>query len=149
MKEVEEEVLETVVDGDKRDDAGNRLTKKVKLLKKRVVTERKVNLLLVSGYWGWARHFHYVPELIGAWCWSLCASNGLNGLLLSMFEFDSNAKSSWTAASVLVGTLYPLFLTVLLFHRAERDDVKCTGKYGKYWVEYKRRVPYKIVPGVW
>ena len=31
------------------------------------------NLLLVSGWWGLARHFHYVPEISLALCWSLPA----------------------------------------------------------------------------
>jgi len=41
------------------------------------------------------------------------------------------------------------FLTILLFDRATRDDKRCRKKYGKYWEEYCRRVPWKIVPGVY
>lgn len=32
---------------------------------------RKESLLLCSGYWGIARHFHYLPEIVAAICWSM------------------------------------------------------------------------------
>ena len=35
--------------------------------------EKKENLLLASGYWGMARHFHYLPELAAAFLW--CADD--------------------------------------------------------------------------
>jgi len=84
------------------------------------------NLLLASGYWGLSRHFHYLPELSLAFCWCTTA-----------------------AFQNLVPYLYFLFLTVLLFHRSIRDDTKCYNKYGKYWNEYKKIVPYKIIPYIY
>jgi 7-dehydrocholesterol reductase len=83
------------------------------------------SLLLVSGYWGIARHFHYLPELLLALLWTLPAG----------FEH-------------VMPYSYVIFLTVLLAHRTYRDDTKCFEKYGKYWKEYCRRVPYKVVPYV-
>ena len=87
-------------------------------------TERE-SLLLVSGYWGVARHFHYVPELVLTLCWSLPGA----------FE------------NVMVYT-YFIWLFLLLTHRTFRDDDKCSRKYGSYWREYCKRVPYKMIPGV-
>ena len=84
------------------------------------------NLLLVSGYWGLARHFHYLPELLLALCWALPAG-GAN----------------------FVPYFYFIFLSVLLFDRARRDDKRCAAKYGATWEEYQRLVPYKIVPGLY
>ncbi|MGH3131213.1 MAG: 7-dehydrocholesterol reductase [Gaiellaceae bacterium] len=84
------------------------------------------NLLLVSGYWGLARHFHYVPELILALCWALPAGG-----------------------AHFVPYFYFVFLGALLFDRAGRDDMRCAAKYGATWEEYRRRVPYKIVPGLY
>jgi len=81
------------------------------------------SLLLVSGYWGIARHFHYVPELVLALLWTLPAG------------FDHAMPYS-----------YVIYLVLLLAHRTYRDDTKCFDKYGKYWAEYCKRVPYKIVP---
>lgn len=87
--------------------------------------EDRESILLVDGWWGISRHFHYVGEILGALCWSLPA-------LFSNF----------------MPYFYVVFLTILLFHRAKRDDVKCRLKYGKYWEEYCKEVPYKVIPGV-
>jgi 7-dehydrocholesterol reductase len=87
--------------------------------------EQKSNLLLASGFWGIARHFHYVPEILAAFFWS-CATG---------FEFFSPF-------------FYVTFLTILLTHRAFRDDTKCRNKYTKDWDKYCTAVPYKIVPGI-
>ncbi len=84
------------------------------------------NLLLTSGYWGIARHFHYVPEILTALAWSIGAG------------FSS-----------AVPYFYVTFLTFLLFHRAYRDDARCSAKYGAAWEEYRRRVRYRIVPGLY
>jgi 7-dehydrocholesterol reductase len=87
--------------------------------------EQKTNLLLASGFWGISRHFHYVPEILAAFFWS-CA----------------------TGFSYFAPFFYVSFLTVLLTHRAFRDDTKCANKYGDAWKQYCRAVPYKIIPGV-
>lgn len=88
----------------------------------------KENLLLASGYWGLARHFHYVPEILGALFWSLPAAFGSTLHLLPFF--------------------YVIFLTALLTDRAFRDDNRCAKKYGKDWDAYRRAVPYRILPGI-
>jgi 7-dehydrocholesterol reductase len=87
--------------------------------------EVKNSLLLVSGFWGLSRHFHYVPEIIGAFCWSVPA------LFVGFMPY-----------------CYVTFLTVLLLHRAYRDESRCALKYGEYWRRYCEHVPYRIIPGV-
>lgn len=87
--------------------------------------EDKKSLLLVSGWWGVSRHFHYIPELMAAFAWSIPAL------------FDS-----------ALPYFYFVFLIILLFHRAVRDDVRCSEKYGTHWNEYCKKVPNKIVPFV-
>jgi 7-dehydrocholesterol reductase len=87
--------------------------------------KHKQGLLLASGWWGLSRHFHYVPEWLAAVLWTLPV--GLNDFL------------PW---------FYVLFLAILLTHRAFRDDERCARKYGKDWDEYRRVVPWKIIPGV-
>ena len=84
------------------------------------------SILLVDGWWGITRHFHYVGEILGALCWSLPAL------------FDN-----------FLPYFYVVYLTILLFHRAKRDDIKCRVKYGKYWDEYCKQVPYKVIPGLY
>jgi 7-dehydrocholesterol reductase len=83
------------------------------------------SLLLASGWWGVARHFHYLPEIVLALAWSLPAG----------FQH-------------FLPYFYVVYLTILLADRAGRDDRRCQKKYGPAWDEYKRRVKWKILPGV-
>lgn len=87
--------------------------------------EAKYNLLLACGWWGIARHFHYVPEVLGAFCWSVPAL------------FDN-----------FLPYFYVIFLATLLTERAFRDDRRCALKYGEDWETYCDQVPYKIIPYV-
>ncbi len=87
--------------------------------------ETKSALLLASGMWGIARHFNYIPELVLALSWTIPA-----------------------LTTNLLPYVYFVFLNVLLAHRATRDEEKCSIKYGTYWEEYTKRVPYKMLPGV-
>lgn len=85
--------------------------------------DKKQTILLASGWWGVARHFHYIPELAGTFFWSVPA------LFVNFSPY-----------------FYLSFLTVLLFDRAFRDDRRCATKYGQDWKKYCELVPYKIVP---
>lgn len=85
--------------------------------------ELKQNILLASGWWGLSRHFHYIPEIIGALCWTVPA---LFNHFLPYF--------------------YVLFLIILLTDRAFRDDKRCATKYREDWDAYCEKVPYKIIP---
>lgn len=87
--------------------------------------EKKQNIILASGWWGIARHFHYVPEILGAFFWSVPA------LFLNFSPY-----------------FYVCFLTILLLDRAYRDDKRCEMKYGNDWQAYCNLVPYKIIPYV-
>lgn len=85
--------------------------------------EKKKTILLASGFWGIARHFHYIPEIIGALMWALPA------LFASPIPY-----------------FYVVFLTLLLTERAVRDDRRCSKKYGEDWQKYCQLVPYKMIP---
>jgi len=86
----------------------------------------KSSLLLASGWWGISRHFHYLPEIMGAFFWTVPAG---------FYQLQPY--------------FYVIFLTMLLTDRALRDDARCRGKYGKYWEQYCQLVPYKMVPGLY
>jgi len=88
--------------------------------------ENKVrsSMLLVSGWWRLARHFHYVPEVLAAFFW--CAP----ALFTHPFPY-----------------FYPIYLAILLLDRAWRDDDRCRCKYGEYWDAYCALVPFKVFPG--
>lgn len=87
--------------------------------------QTRENLLLVSGWWGVARHFHYVPELMLAAAWSMPAG------------FDH-----------FIPWFYWLFLFILLMDRSVRDEKRCAAKYGDSWKAYMARVRWRVLPGV-
>lgn len=88
-------------------------------------TEKKTQLLL-SGYWKVARHMNYVFELLAGLSWNL------PGLNLGITPF-----------------FYNIFLTILLIHRIYRDEEKCKNKYGRYWRNYCKVVPYRMIPFIY
>ncbi|KAJ3402114.1 erg24, C-14 sterol reductase, partial [Chytridiales sp. JEL 0842] len=82
--------------------------------------------LLVSGWWGLARHINYTGDWIMAVSWSLP-----------------------TGFSTPVTYFYAIYFAILLWHRELRDEHKCKLKYGKDWGRYCKAVPYKFVPYVY
>ena len=88
--------------------------------------QTRESLLLVDGWWKLSRHFHYVPEILASFFWSVSA-------------LDSGFVGPY---------FYTIYLTILLTDRAFRDDDRCRKKYGRHWDQYCQKVPYKIVPGV-
>jgi 7-dehydrocholesterol reductase len=88
--------------------------------------EERESILLLSGYWGLSRHFHYVAEIGLALAWTLPAGFGH-----------------------IVPFTYVVFLTALLVDRAGRDDRRCRAKYGADWERYCERVPWRIVPYIY
>ena len=88
--------------------------------------EQKQSLLLASGFWGISRHFHYLPEVLGAFCWSAPA---LCNHYLPYF--------------------YLTFLFLLLMDRSYRQEKRCRLKYGKDWDKYCERVPFRLIPFVY
>ena len=83
-------------------------------------------LLLTSGWWGIARHFNYFGDLLMALAW--CLPTG--------FEHP-------------LPYFYILYFTILLVHREWRDNAMCLEKYGRDWEAYCRKVPWRIVPGIY
>ena len=51
--------------------------------------------------------------------------------------------------NVVLPWMYFIYLTSLLLDRTSRIDERCKIKYGKFWEEYVRLVPHRLVPGVW
>jgi delta24(24(1))-sterol reductase len=82
--------------------------------------------LLVSGWWGVARHCNYTGDIVMAWTWALTCGFGSP-----------------------VPYAYPIFLTLLLLHRERRDERSCRLKYGAAWDRYCDQVPYRLIPGIY
>lgn len=89
--------------------------------------EQRQTILLASGWWKVARKFNYVAELSLAAAWTLPAF-GFGHLL------------PWS---------YLIFLSILLVDRTRRDERRCAAKYGEAWDVYKRKVPWRMIPGIW
>jgi Delta14-sterol reductase len=83
--------------------------------------------VLAGGFWGLSRHINYLGEIGMATGLTLCLGYPL-------------AFAPW---------LYPLYYVVLLVPRQIDDDRRCAEKYGPLWEEYRRRVPSRIIPGIY
>lgn len=83
--------------------------------------------ILVNGFWGVSRHVNYLGEILMA-----------TGIVLSV----GYPMLPWP-------WLYPLYYVALLFPRQASDDKLCAVKYGPLWDEYKKIVPYRIIPFIY
>ncbi|PIA19199.1 ERG4/ERG24 ergosterol biosynthesis protein [Coemansia reversa NRRL 1564] len=89
------------------------------------ITTEAGTKLLVSGWWGMARHINYT----GDWLYGLaqCLATGFNTPMTYFFA---------------------VYFLVLLIHRNYRDECKCREKYKKDWTRYCERVPYMFIPHI-
>lgn len=92
---------------------------------KTMPTERGTRLI-ISGWWGIARHINYFGDWVMAWAWCLPCG------------FDS-----------IIPYFYVIYFAGLLVHREARDEVNCRRKYGKDWDKYCATVPSRIIPYVY
>lgn len=84
---------------------------------------RRGTRLITSGWWGAARKINYTGDYLITLSWCLLCGG------------DS-----------VIPYFQAVYFAILLVHRARRDDMMCSEKYGEDWQEYKRRVPYIFVP---
>lgn len=82
--------------------------------------------LLVSGWWGVARHINYTGDWLMSLSWSLLCGFGS-----------------------VVPYFYPIYFAVLLIHRDLRDYHSCKRKYGADWDRYCAIVKYTLIPFVY
>ncbi|KAJ2337931.1 erg24, C-14 sterol reductase, partial [Coemansia sp. RSA 2618] len=89
------------------------------------ITTESGSKLLVSGWWGMARHINYT----GDWFYGLaqCLATGFETPMTYFFA---------------------VYFLVLLLHRNYRDECKCRDKYKKDWIRYCEQVPYLFIPYV-
>ena len=79
--------------------------------------------LLISGWWGIGRHLNYTGEI---------------GVYLAL--------TLATGFHSFVPYLLPLWMLVLLVHRACRDDRRCRAKYGALWHAYCAHTHFRMFP---
>jgi protein-S-isoprenylcysteine O-methyltransferase Ste14 len=85
------------------------------------------NTLLVNGFWGLSRHINYLGEIGMATGIVLCVGY----------------------PAMIWPWLYPVYYVLLLFPRQIDDDKRCAIKYGPLWEQYKKKVPYRIIPYIY
>jgi delta14-sterol reductase len=110
--------------------------------------------LLVSGWWGRARHINYCGDLIMSF--SYCLPTGIAGYVIHNYtnpvtgnvtkEIEQGDARGW---GMIFTYFYVIYFSVLLVHRGLRDEEKCRRKYGKDWERYCQRVRYRIIPGIY
>jgi delta14-sterol reductase len=122
--------------------------------------------LLISGYWGTARHINYLGDWIQSWAYSLPTAAA--GYIVSSSSTSPAVASAIAAGEVPVqygdkllvqgaargwGVVftyfYVLYFGILLVHRERRDEDKCVRKYGADWKRYTQLVPSRIIPGIY
>lgn len=107
--------------------------------------------LLISGWWGTARHINYLGDWIMGW--SYCLPTGIAGYMIKQSSTLSSTTDVMQGQArgwgMLVTYFYIVYFAVLLIHRERRDEEKCKKKYGRDWEEYKKKVPWRIVPGIY
>ncbi len=124
--------------------------------------------LLISGWWGTARHINYFGDWIMSW--AMCLPTGISGYLIQHNSIAPTAGQSLanksfvyggptTHTEVLQGSargygmiityFYVIYFAILLIHREMRDEEKCIRKYGEDWKKYREIVRYRIVPGIY
>ncbi|KAI1806649.1 DUF1295-domain-containing protein [Daldinia bambusicola] len=78
------------------------------------------------GVWRWARHVNYLGYSLWRGGYTMVASGWVAGLAVTFAQM-------WDLGHRAAGVL---------------DDY-CTEKYKEQWVQFKREVPYKILPGIY
>ncbi len=114
--------------------------------------------LLISGWWGVARHINYLGDWLQSWPYSL--PTGLAGYTIlaagtqaegaiKMLDGREVVQGDAKGFGMIFTYFYIVYFAVLLIHRDGRDDEKCSRKYGEDWEKYKKIVKWKILPGVY
>jgi len=85
--------------------------------------------LLCSGYWALARHFNYIGDMVMCVGWTVACAGPNHGF-------------PWVPLS------YVAYFWIMDLHRLWRDEDRCSKKYKKDWENYKEKVPYFILPGI-
>ncbi|KAL6241458.1 erg24, C-14 sterol reductase [Rhinocladiella similis] len=116
------------------------------------ITTEAGSKLIVSGWWGLARHINYLGDWIMGFAY--CTPTGIAGYVIHKYtnpvtgavtrEVTQGPARGW---GMIFTYFYIVYFGVLLVHRELRDEEKCQKKYGKDYERYCKRVRWRIIPG--
>jgi len=121
--------------------------------------------LITSGWWGTARHINYLGDWVMSWAYCLpTLLAGYEVLVSPTLSEAERLSASFFGGRPITAKVIPadpqgwaipltyfylIYFGILLVHRERRDEEKCRRKYGKDWDEYCKRVPSRIIPGIY
>lgn len=121
--------------------------------------------LLVSGWWGTARHINYLGDWVMSWSYVLptamagyvvrnAATHPVDASSADAIFFQNSYQKYVVPGEgkgwgMIFTYFFIVYFAVLLVHRERRDEEKCKRKYGKDWERYCELVPYRIIPYVY
>ncbi|KAH6692392.1 hypothetical protein F5X68DRAFT_58096 [Plectosphaerella plurivora] len=82
--------------------------------------------VMKTGLWSWARHINYGGYSLWRASYCFAASGWLGGIGMGLWQTLD-----------FVNRAVPVI------------DEYCAGRYGAQWTQFKKEVPYIIIPGVW
>lgn len=82
--------------------------------------------VMKTGLWSWARHINYGGYSLWRAAYCFAASGWLGGLAMGLWQTLD-----------FVNRAVPVL------------DEYCAGRYGAQWTQFKKEVPYVIIPGVY
>lgn len=110
--------------------------------------------LMISGWWGLARHINYLGDWLMSWSYSLPTGIAGYTIIESINSSGDMQKQAIQTPEVRGwGMIFTYFFLVyfgaLLIHREGRDEEKCKSKYGTDWERYTSIVRSRIIPGIY
>ncbi|GFF60110.1 C-14 sterol reductase [Aspergillus udagawae] len=110
--------------------------------------------LMISGWWGLARHFNYLGDWLMSWSYSLPTGVAGYTIIESINSSGDVQKQAIQTPEVrgwgmIFTYFFLLYFGVLLIHRERRDEEKCKRKYGADWERYTSIVRSRIIPGIY
>lgn len=119
------------------------------------ITTKSGSKLLISGWWGTARHINYLGDWVMSWAY--CLPTGVAGYLIIEALNPATGQMEKQAVQTpevrgwgsIFTYFYMLYFAILLIHRQGRDEEKCEKKYGKDWEKYTSLVRSRIIPGLY
>lgn len=81
--------------------------------------------------------------------WNQVCVQTLNHIHKHQRKLITNYLSFKCHNSSPVPYFYPIYLFILLIWRERRDEARCAEKYKEIWAEYRKLVPWRILPYVY